>query len=644
MPKNGVITFKVTELKSFLQKFKEIKTEILLKCGLFNEITDKDLTIFLFEIKNFGLKIIYNIKYIAKLNKKYIINEKLSKKFFIKQISLLFIFLYCKDKSGSITKEQDIINYELKFKNIYKDLFNLINNIYYIKNNKNNNNNIKYLLDIGDIFQIIQLNLLLGLNELLNKSYIFNITIHYLIKIYSQNEDNENINNFLKLIMSQLYANLTKTQKNLYFLKRDKNLNNFSILEITNFLISPRIDLNLNGLIIETLNLIYKNNYSSYISDFILNKIKEGFYELKPNNLKNITRCIKSIYGIMKYLDDLFDVEENEKFDEYQPSSYFVFGGNEQSGIKYSPNTDLLKKNFTLIFSFKMNEFIDDIIYPLISYVTFGSKSEIILNISIYNKKLRFYTQADDKLREIIDVYSNTSYLAIFEFKLSGILKNKLIVHINNKKYEFNLSNINVKAKCQLKLGYIDKNILSKKDKIFDNSKNFNGIIGTVMQFSNIFDDKNFIENLYKMKGKYDMILLMDKNANFNHYHYYEDNQYFIDDDIYLAKKYFIDILKKINENFQYSLCPMAIINNNNQNTNFFTQDIYNKGAKNNSKEIFTDFNTLLIPNSKSLATYAKKHQKSLSVFVEYDGIGILNLIVELCKKTPKIFISFCRI
>ena len=136
-------------------------------------------------------------------------------------------------------------------------------------------------------------------------------------------------------------------------------------------------------------------------------------------------------------------------------------------------------------------------------------------------------------------------------------------MHINNKKYEFNLSNINVKAKCQLKLGYIDKNILSKKDKIFDNSKNFNGIIGTVMQFSNIFDDKNFIENLYKMKGKYDMILLMDKNANFNHYHYYEDNQYFIDDDIYLAKKYFIDILKKINENFQYSLCPMAIINNN---------------------------------------------------------------------------------
>ena len=641
MQKNGVITFKVSDLKSFIEKFKGIKTSILLKNDLINEITDEDLNIFLFEVKNFGLRIIYNIKYISKLNKKYIIDEKLSKKFFFKQILLLFIFLYCKDQSRSITKEPDIIKYELKFKNIYKNLFNLINNIYYSKNNKNNKN-INSLLDIGDIFKIIRLNLLLGLNELLNKSYIFNESIHYLIKIYSQNEDIENISDFLKLIMIQLYANLSKSQKNLYFLKRDKNLNNFTILEITNFLISPRIDMNLNGLIIEILNLIYKNNYSSYISDYILNKIKECFYELKPNNLKNIVRCIKNIYSLMKYLDNLFNVEENEINDEYQPSSYFVFGGNEQSGIKYSPNTELLKKNFTLIFSFKTNEFFDNIIYPLISYVTFGSKSEIILNISIYNNKLRFYTQADDELREITEVYSNTSYLAIFEFKFSGILKNKLIVHINNKKYEFYLNNINVKANCQLKLGYIEKDILSKKDKIFleSETKNFNGIIGTVIQFSNIFDDKNFIENLYRLKGKYDMILLVDKKANFNHYHNYEDNRFFFDDDINIAKKYFIDISKKISENFQYSLCPIAIINNINQNTNFFIQDVYNKGIKNNSKDIFTDFNTLLIPNSKSLATYAKKHQKSLSIFVEYDGIEILNLIVEYFYNTLKMLIN----
>ena len=639
MPKYGAIKFRASELKSFEEKFKGIKTEILLKYGLFSDFADKDLTIFLFIFKNYGSRIAYNIKYVKKFNKKYNMNKNLQKKFFTKQISLLFMFLYCKDKSNNIKTEPDIIKYELRFKNIYKDLFSLIDNIYYSAKS-NNNKNIKSIFDIDDIFQIIQLNLLLGLNDLLNKNYIFNESIKYLTKIYLQNEEHENINDFLKLIMLQLYANLSKTLKNLNFLKRDKDLNNFSILEITNFLICPKIDVNLNGLIMETLNLIYKFNYSSYISDFILNKIKECFYELKPNNIKNIIKCIKNLNALMQFLINLFDGEENEKFDLYQPSSYFIFGGNEESGIKCSPNTDLFKKNFTLIFSFKINEMIDDIIYPLITYATFGNKNEIIINISIYNKKLRFYTQAEEKLREIADVYTNTSYLVIFEFKLSGILKDKLIVHINNQKYEFYLNNLNNKSKCLLKIGYIDKNNLSRKDKIFLKSQNYNGIIGTIIQFSNIFDDKNFIQNLFKMKGRYDLILLLDKKANFSNYYNYENNQYFLDDDINNAKKYFIDISKKITQNFQYSICPLAIINNLNQNTNFFTQDIYNKGTKNIAKDTFSDFNTLVIPNSKSLATYAKKHQKSLSVFLEYADIGILNLIVEYFYNLLKMLIN----
>ena len=638
MTKNGVIKFEISELKSFAEKFKGIKNEILSKCDLLSDITDKDISIFLFITKNFGAKIIYNIKYIAKFNKKFIIN-KFKKKFFLKQISLIFMFLYSKDKSSIIQNEQDTINYESKFKNIYKSFFSLMDNIYYSRN-KNNGKNNTSLLGLSDINPIIQLNLLLGLNDLLNKKCIFNESILYFKKIYSLNKNNKNIFNFLKSIIPLLHANLSKSPKNLYFLKRDKDPSNFSILEITNLLIFPGIDQNLIDLIMETLNLIYKNNYSSNISDFILNKIKKGFYEMKPNNNKRITRCIHDIYGLMQFLDNLFKEEEKEKIDEYQPSSYFIFGGNEQSGIKYSPNTDLIKKNFTLIFSFKIKEIIDGVIYPIISYATFGSKSEIILNVSVFNKKLRFYTQADEKLREITEVSPNTFYLVVFEFKLSGILKGKLVVHVNNKKYEFYLGNINTKAKCLIKLGYIDKNMLYKKDKIFLDSQNFNGIIGTVMQFSNIFDDKNFIPNFFKMKGRYDMILFLNKNVNFEHYYYYEDNKHFLDEDIDTANKYFIDISKKISDNFQYSICPMAMINNSDQNTNFFKQDIYNKITKNNDKQTFTDFNTLLIPNTKSLATYAKKYQKSISIFVEYDGIGILNLIVEYFYNILKMLID----
>ena len=212
MPKYGVIKFRLSELNSFSEKFKGIKTEILLKYGLLADIDDKDLTIFLFILKNFGLKIAYNIKYIKKLNNKYNINKKLQKNFFNKQISLLFIFLYCKERSRNIKKEQDIIKYEFKFKNIYKDLFSLIDNIYYSKKN-NNNQNVNSLLDIADLFQIIQINLLLGLNDLLNKNYIFNESIYYLTKTYFKNEEHQNINNYLKLIILQLYENYPKHKK-----------------------------------------------------------------------------------------------------------------------------------------------------------------------------------------------------------------------------------------------------------------------------------------------------------------------------------------------------------------------------------------------------------------------------------------------
>ena len=641
MSKNEFMILKELDIKDFSQRFESIKNIIFLKNSIFTDINEKDLKIFIFIIKNFGLRKIYNFRYISKINTNFIISQKLSKKFFINQISLLYILLYCKNKSPKIKTEEDTIIYETYLKNIYKNIFNIIDNIYISKTNDNTNNNL--FLDICDIFQLIRLNLLLGLDKLLDKSYIFNESIHYLNKIYFLNENNEKIQPYLKLIMTQIYSNLCNSEKNLYFLKRDKNLDNFAILEITNFLFSTKIDNNLIGLIMEILNLIYKNNYSNFISDYILNKIKEGFYELKQNNMKNILRSIKNIYGLTSFLINLFNGEENEKDDPYKPSSYFVFGGNEQSGINYNPNNELLKKNFTLIFSFKIDKIIDDTIYPLISFINFGGVNEIIFNLSIQNKKLQFYCQGDKKFKEIAEVYSNTSYLVVLEYKSSGILKDKIKININDKKYEISFSNINTKDKCKIKIGYLTKNNLSENDKIFQNSKNFKGIIGPIIQYSNIFDDKNFVSNIMKLKGKYDIILLINKNINLDYNYIYEGSQYFLDEEIVKAIKYFSEFSYKINEYFQYSICPLSIINNISKNTYFFPQDIYNKSSKNNDKDFFIDFNTLAIPNSKSLATYAKKDQKSLSIFVEYDGIFIYTLIVEYFYNILRMLINNLR-
>ena len=618
---NGVNLFEDFSINEYNEQLKKIKAEIIFQNILTSSTNEKDIKLFKFIIQNFGKKFITNIKYISKKNIKLKINPKLSKNFFLNKFSILFMFFYMQTRSYKISSQEDIIYYEWRFKKIYKILFHLIYNIY---NSKINNNEL--FLEIGDIFEIIRLNLLLGLNDIINKSYIFNESINFLIEFFFSNKNNKNFQSYLNLILSQIYTNLLNSKNNLSFLRRDKNLDNLKILDITNFLSYYQNDSHFVDSILEILCLIYIDNYSSLISDYILDKIKECFYELKENNNNEILKCIQNIDGFMKFLDTLFIKEENEKYDSYRPSTYFVFGGNQFSGIKYNPDVELLKKSFTLIFSFKIDEIKENVIYPLITYVATFSKNEIMFNISVLNDYLYVYCQGDNNMREIDKICINKSYLIIVEYKSTGLIKNKIKININEAKYEVPLGNINHKAKCALKIGYLTKQVLSNNNAIFKNVSNFIGIMGPILQFSCIFDEKNFISNILSLKGNYDLILFLNKRANLNYGYDYEEFQYFSDNDIICAKKYFSDFSKKISEEFQFSICPISMINN--QDTYFFCQDIYNKSLKTN-KDIFPDFITLAIPNSKTLTTYAKKNQIALSTFVEYDGISIYTLIVE---------------
>ena len=139
------------------------------------------------------------------------------------------------------------------------------------------------------------------------------------------------------------------------------------------------------------------------------------------------------------------------------------------------------------------------------------------------------------------------------------------------------------------------------------------------------------------------MILLADKNINLDNYHNYEEYQKDSVSQINEALNYFIGLSKKINEDFQYSICPLSIINNINQDTYYYCQDIYNKSIKKPGAQIFPDFNTLSFSSSKSLATYARNKQKSLSSFLEYDGISIYTLIVEYFYNVLRMLIKISK-
>ena len=637
MSKNvGINIFKHFSTNEFVEQYKRITKEILEINNFSLDIDEKELKIFLFTIKFLGYRILKNIKYIANSNINFILSKKLQKKLFKNQIIFLFIFLYSQNESALIIKENNRNNYERKYGRFYNNLYQIIDNVYcsQIKNDIYSD----ALLEIKDIFEIIRLNLVIGLNDLSNRSYIFNISFHYLLNYCYSNENNNNIKSYLNSILSQIFEILKKSENNLYFLRRDENLDNLTILDLINFLSHPLTDDNLYNLIMEILSLIYLNNYSTLISDYFLNKIKECFYGLEENNKSNIMKSIKNIKGFISFLETLFSKEENEINDTYKPSNYFVFSDSIYNGINYNPNVELLKKNFTLIFSFNVKETKENEIYPLITYVNSSEKNDILFNISIQNKKLTTYIQGDNKLKSIYDITENKSYLIIIEYKSMGLLKNKLKIYCDGQKHETSVSNINYKSICFLDIGYISEKVLVK-NKIFNNAKNFIGLIGPIIQFSNIFDDKNFIQNIFDLKGKYEMILLMNKNINLDYFYDYEKYQNYSETDIIYLKDYFSDLSKKISDDFQFSLCPLSIINN--PTTSYFHQDIYNLNTDINKKEIVPYFITRSIANSKTVATYAKKNQKSISIFVENDGISIYTLIFEYFYNILRLFINY---
>ena len=621
--------------KELIDEYSLIKDEIILKNNFNFKIEEKDVNIFFKIINHYGFEIFHNLNYISKAhNLNYLasnndIKECNFKNFVLNQFVLLFTFLHYNHKKRKIMN-YDNDKLEKGFSKIYSNIYTILLKYYSSSQNKNNS-----ILDIDNIPELFRFNIINSLTDLLSKNIFFNISITYLIKFFTENNNNIKDLKSFYILFEQIYNNLLINQNNLNFLKIDKNIENSTIFKITNIASCTVCDTKLKKIIFDILILIYNKNYSNILSRFILNNIKESFCELKEDYDKNeIIKCIKYLYGQTEFINYLFNVEDNEKKDEYMPSTYFVFDGSKDSGINYNPNGELIKKNFILVFAFKINEIINDHLYPLITFVSENQKKEIIFNLSIYNNQLYLIYQGDTKLNLIDKISNNTSYLVVVEYyKL--LLNNKIKISLNGNKKEITPININYKSKSSLKIGYIPNEVIIQNN-IFNNNSikniyHFNGIIGPVIGFNNILDEKDFIPNIVKLKGRYDSILFLNNNNDIENYYYYEDYKFYNDKEFTEAEEYFMKLSKKIDEECLFTICPLSMLNSINGKTNFFIEDIYKKNNtdKINNKELFPNFNTLQIYSSKTTSTYAKKYSKSISLFVENDGISIYNLIIE---------------
>ena len=131
-------------------------------------LNEKDLSLFHLILRLTDNNTLAIIDFIVKsTSKKYKLKEITRKEeiriFLIKQIFLLFKYL-------SLNQETTNAKYVDLYQNLYKLIFKFQNSF--------------KITTITDIIEIIRYNVIISLNDLINKNYIFNCSINYLVDFY----------------------------------------------------------------------------------------------------------------------------------------------------------------------------------------------------------------------------------------------------------------------------------------------------------------------------------------------------------------------------------------------------------------------------------------------------------------------------
>ena len=603
-------------------------------------LIEKDLNLFYLILKLTDNNSLTMIDFIAKNTKKEFKKKEIEKRnefkiFLLKQLFLLFKYL-------SLNEE---INPK-KYYDLFTELYHLIFKVH---------NSLK-ITQINDIIEIIRYNIIISLGDLINQNYIFNSSINFLIDFYKninntdiKDEKEINILNIsLFKLFETLYNHLLRNKKSLHYLQRYKDVQNLSLFNIIIFYnnnTENNEDENIkkiNDFINKILLLVYSFNSSKLINDIILSDIKEGFFELKKGNdtvIKNIINLLSNKIHLVNsiYLNE----KDTLKNDLYQPKNYFVFNNSLYSGIDYDPQFDLFNYNFALLFSFKISDNKNNC--PLISFLSEENQNneiEILLNISLQNKRIGILFQNEHQEFSNIEIQSNKSYLIIIEYFKNDVGFEKLKLIINNveeRKY-INLGLIDYDKNVFIKLGYLTEKIRLQSSSLENLSLNFSGIMGPVLIFPDIYnefkddiinDENDLATHFSRLKGFYDNIIYINKNCDLDYLYIYENFKLISDQRFIKASIYLSEIANKSRRNEYYIISPLSIINAVDHNSKKFIDNLNGFSKITKNAYIDTFYSTLEVPSNKTEATYAKLNINSLQSFVQYEGLHLLTLILE---------------
>ena len=590
-------------------------------------IIKKDLSYLSLIIKIISKTKLRHLKYVSKKiykikNKDGLKNIIASKDFYKKQISLFFIYLY---------EFYDSDKY-------YKLFFQFIINI--CKSNSIlNNDDILEMMHYNIVYNLIEINN--SENITYNKISLFNISTNYLINIIC-NEFQKNQLNILFKILDSIKKLLSKKTlfifKNQFF-KQNKTILIIKINEImsSSYFIKNNNDedvIKVSRKYKEILHLIYAFNMSKDYNDNLLLNLRNAFIEIKGEKYskEKIINSLGKINNEVNYINDIFSHEENiiiNNFkDKYMPKRYFLFSKSNKSGIKYNPNISLTSHNFTLIFSFKQYESEENKLYPLF---TLENEDEIIFGIYILNKKLTLYFQNEYKESAQTEINKNKSYLITVEFNKK--FHDSVELNINGEESKIIvLSKIKNRHNTIVNIGYISEGI-NKKSEYKDNTSNYVGIIGPILFFNKIINDKDFINNIFKLQGFYDLLIYINSSTHiYNDIYNQEINS--LNKDI---KDYFINISQTINEKILFILSPISLLSDflisqfndavEYDNINFI-ENIF--GNNNKERMNLNDiFSILDKPLPYIGRTIAGSQMSSIFNFINNDGFYIITLYFE---------------
>ena len=606
-------------------------------------LKEKDLNLFYLILKLTDNNSLTMIDFIIKNTKKGFKKKEIERKnefktFLLKQLFLLFKYLS--------------LNEEINTKKYY----DLISELYHLILKVHNSLNIT---QINDIIEIIRYNIIISMDDLINLNYIFNSSINFLIDFYKSIIDSDKkdkkdekeiktLNISLIKLFETLYKYLLNNKKSLHYLQRYKDIQNLSLFNIIIFYNKNNENnedediKKINDIINDIILFVYSFNYSKLVNEILLNDIKEGFIELKKGNDTIIKNIINLLSSKIHLVNKIYLIEKDTlKNDLYHPKNYFVFNNSLYSGIDYNPKFDLFNYNFALFFSFKLSDNTKN--YPLITFLSEenqNNESEILLNVSLQNKRIGILFQNEHQEFSNIEIQSNKSYLIVIEYYKNDVGFEKLKLIINNmeeRKY-INLGLIDYDKNVFVKLGYLTEKIRLQSSALENLCLNYSGIMGPVLIFpdmynefqDNIADDENdFATHLSRLKGFYDNIIYINKNYDLSYLYTYENFKLISEQRFIKANTYLSEEANKSGRREYYIISPLSIINSVDKNSKKFIDNINGFCRINKNTYIDTFYSTFEIPSNKTEATYAKQNINSLQSFVENEGFHILTLILE---------------